>query len=233
MIKAILISPAGSEGISLSNVRQVHILEPYWNEVRIKQLIGRAIRQCSHKDLPLDDRYVDIFRYKALKLNNKITTDQKIESLSLEKDKLINTFLKLIKEAAVDCELLKNVNMIEEKYQCFKFEEPKLFENKIGPAYNEDIYFDLNLDNGLNNTNSIIKTIKVREIFAVKLIDEKTYTDKLKYWLNTETNIVYDYELKFAIGKILLTDYGIPNKLDKETFILDEIINIPKLKNIN
>jgi SNF2 family DNA or RNA helicase len=64
-IKVILISPAGSEGISLLNVRQVHVLEPYWNEVRIEQLIGRAIRQCSHKDLPFNERYVDIFRYLA------------------------------------------------------------------------------------------------------------------------------------------------------------------------
>lgn len=123
--------------------------------------------------------------------------------------------------------------MIEEKYQCFKFEEPKLFESKIGPAYKEDIYFDLNLDNGLNSTNSIIKTIKVRDIFAVKLIDKNTYSDKQKYWLNPDSNVVYDYELKFAIGKILLNEYNIPEKLDKETFIIGEIINIPKMKYIN
>ena len=34
-----MISPAGAEGINLNNVRQVHILEPYWNEVRIEQKI--------------------------------------------------------------------------------------------------------------------------------------------------------------------------------------------------
>ena len=51
IIKIMLISPAGAEGLSLSNVRQVHIMEPYWNEVRITQMIGRAIRFCSHRDL--------------------------------------------------------------------------------------------------------------------------------------------------------------------------------------
>ena len=120
--------------------------------------------------------------------------------------------------------------MVEEKYQCFKFDQPKLFEDKIGPAFKEDIYYDINLDNGLNNSNSIIKTIKVREIYAVKLIDENTYSDKQKYWLDNETFIIYDYDLKFAVGKILLTEYGIPTKLDKETFVIGEIINIPKLK---
>jgi len=232
LIKIILISPAGSEGISLSNVRQVHILEPYWNEVRIEQLIGRAIRQCSHKDLPMKERYVDIFRYKAIKKKGQLTTDQKIEGLAIEKSILINTFLQLIKEVAVDCELLKNVNMIEEKYQCFKFDEPKLFEKNVGPAYKEDMYLDNNLDNGLNSLNSIIKKIKVRKIYAVKQLSEKEYSDKQVYWLNPETFIIYDYDLKFAIGKILLTDYDIPNKIDKDTFILDEIIDIPKLKYI-
>ena len=46
VIKIMMISPAGAEGINLANVRQVHIMEPYWNEVRIEQVIGRAIRQC-------------------------------------------------------------------------------------------------------------------------------------------------------------------------------------------
>ena len=61
-----LISPAGTEGLSLKNVRQVHIMEPYWNEVRITQMIGRGVRQCSHKDLPMEERHVDIYRYKSV-----------------------------------------------------------------------------------------------------------------------------------------------------------------------
>lgn len=232
IIKIILISPAGSEGISLSNVRQVHILEPYWNEVRISQLIGRAIRQCSHKDLPMDERHVDVFRYKAVKKNEVITTDQKIEKLALEKFNLINTFLKLIKEVAVDCELYKNVNMLEEKYQCFQFEEPKLFEKKIGPAFKSDLELDSFLDNGLNSSNSVVKKIKVKKIYAVNEISNGKFSDKLLYWLNPETSIIYDYDLKFAIGKIEISEYGIPNKIDKETYLIQDIINIPKLNYI-
>ena len=77
IIKTIMISAAGAEGISLRNVRQVHILEPYWNEVRIEQVIGRAIRQCSHKDLPMEERQVDVFGYLAVRQKEKETTDQK------------------------------------------------------------------------------------------------------------------------------------------------------------
>ena len=68
-IKIMLFSPAGAECISLSNIRQMHITEPYWNEVRIIQMLGRGIRQCSHKDLPLNERHVDIYRYRSVKHN--------------------------------------------------------------------------------------------------------------------------------------------------------------------
>jgi hypothetical protein len=57
------ITSAGAEGLSLRNVRQVHIMEPYWNMIRIEQVKGRAVRICSHMDLPVAERKVDIFTY--------------------------------------------------------------------------------------------------------------------------------------------------------------------------
>tara|TARA_B110000208_G_C11787846_1_gene436278 strand:- start:178 stop:2457 length:2280 start_codon:yes stop_codon:yes gene_type:complete len=230
LIKIILISPAGSEGISLLNVREVHILEPYWNEVRISQLIGRAIRMCGHKDLPIKERYVDIYRYKAVRKDEQLTTDQKIENGAFRKNKLINSFLTPMKQVAIDCELFKNGNMLEEKYECFKFNQPKLFENIAGPVYNINFDLDKNLDNGLNSSNSVIKKIKVKKVQAVNKISDDNYSSKLDYWLDEDTYIIYDYDLKFAIGKLKLSIYNIPEKLDKYTFIIGQTINIPKLK---
>jgi hypothetical protein len=63
IVKVFMITQSGAEGISLSNVRQVHIMEPYWNKVRTDQVKGRAIRICSHADLPPEDRIVDTFFY--------------------------------------------------------------------------------------------------------------------------------------------------------------------------
>jgi hypothetical protein len=57
------ITSAGAEGLSLKNVRAVHIMEPYWNDVRLKQVKGRAIRIGSHLELPEDQRNVSIFTY--------------------------------------------------------------------------------------------------------------------------------------------------------------------------
>ena len=63
------ITSAGAEGISLKNVRRVHIMEPYWNDVRLAQVKGRAVRICSHMDLTyspdpkLNQRTVEVFTY--------------------------------------------------------------------------------------------------------------------------------------------------------------------------
>jgi hypothetical protein len=68
----LMITQSGAEGISLKNVRQVHIMEPYWNNVRVNQVIGRARRVESHIDLPKDQQNVKIFQYVI-----EFTDDQK------------------------------------------------------------------------------------------------------------------------------------------------------------
>ena len=60
------ITSAGAEGISLKNVRAVHIMDPHWNEVRLKQVKGRAIRLGSHADLDPSERNVQIFTYLSV-----------------------------------------------------------------------------------------------------------------------------------------------------------------------
>ena len=244
--KIIMISPAGAEGISLNNIRQVHIMEPYWHEVRIMQMIGRAIRQCSHKDIPIADRVVEVYRYKSVRPIPKAgqaalkwTTDQYIESTARSKEGLIQSFLDTMKEAAVDCELFRSHNSLVSQYRCFQFEEKSLFDSNIGPAFIEDIVDDQKLDNGLNSLNSTIRRIKVLEIMAVKQIvedpskvadGEAAYSEPEQYWYSPESQVVYDYDMKYAVGKVGVDDDGIPLKLDKDTFIITRVIPIPSIR---
>lgn len=234
-IKVMLISPAGSEGLSLKNVRQVHIMEPYWNEVRITQMIGRGVRQCSHKDLPMEERHVDIFRYKVKRNNSdKQTTDQYIEDLARSKSGLIQSFLDAMKEVAVDCNLFSAHNMIRQQYKCFQFDEPSLFDENIGPAYKEDIADDMKMNNGLNSVNSTVERIKVMKIKAVMLMShpsepEKRYSKPSYYWYYKKSGVVYDFDLHYAVGKISNDENGIPTKLDKDVYIIDKVIPIPQI----
>ena len=236
-IKIMLVSKAGAEGLSLFNVRQVHIMEPYWNEVIITQMIGRGIRLCSHKLLPMDERQVDVFRYKSVKKNPlTVTTDKYIEDLARTKDGVIQSFLSAVKEAAIDCVLNKNVNMSVEQYRCFQFDEKALFEKNIGPAYKQDIYDDIRMDNGSNSLNSITMKIKVMAIKAVTLLTdpsdttvEPKYSKSNNYWYYEKSGVVYDKDLHYPVGRIGYNDEGLPLKYDKDTYVITYTIPIPMI----
>lgn len=114
-------SPAIKEGVSLKRCRQVHILEPYWNFSRLAQIIGRAIRYCSHADMPYKDQWVDVYLYIAQRPNEKsfrneeeilerMSVDRYINHLALTKQGLTSKFEKLIMRNAVDCLLNDSVN---------------------------------------------------------------------------------------------------------------------------
>jgi len=231
--KIIMISPAGAEGINLNNVRQVHILEPYWNEVRIEQVIGRALRFCQHKNLPMEERKVDVFRYKMIRKNGKETTDEKMESISRKKNNLLLSFMEAVKEASVDCELFKEHNMMGSKYKCFQFNEDSLFEKPIGPAFQNKLEYDQKIDNGSNAKDSSRIKIKVRKIKAVQKIDDVSYSKEMNYWFYEETGVVYDYELNFPVGKIEKDNSGNLVMLENDIYIISDIIDIPKTQLYN
>ena len=103
MLKILLGSPSIKEGVSLLRVQQVHILEPYWNMSRMDQIIGRAIRFCSHKDVPFSDREVKVYIYLAVGLkDNEVTVDKHILNLAFKKKELTDQFDDLLKESAID-----------------------------------------------------------------------------------------------------------------------------------
>jgi hypothetical protein len=116
-IKMILGTPSIKEGVSLLRIEQVHILEPYWNMSRIQQILGRAVRFCSHKDVPKNRRYVNVYLYlstipcKISKISNEKSIDQYIWSIAKKKNKLIQDFEIALKESAFDCNLFYNSNV--------------------------------------------------------------------------------------------------------------------------
>lgn len=122
LIKVILGSPAMKEGVSLLRVRQVHMLDPYWNQSREEQVIGRAIRFCSHKDVSESKRVVDVYKYYAVTekvspnnvpnvpngQNNSV--DLHIKQMSIVKQHSISVFERVLKESAFDCQRFKSFN---------------------------------------------------------------------------------------------------------------------------
>jgi hypothetical protein len=134
--RVFMITQSGAEGISLFNTRQVHIMEPYWNNVRLQQVIGRAIRLCSHMNLPWDDRLVDVFIYLSVFTSEQKsgssgktvmtadkgkTTDQMIYDIAVVKQKLADGLFDIAQSAATDCKIHYVEQGIAAKVVCFEY----------------------------------------------------------------------------------------------------------------
>ena len=104
-VKVVLISRAGSEGIDFKFIRQVHILEPWYNMNRIEQIIGRAVRNFSHKDLDFEERNVEIFMYGTIlgNQNEEEAADLYVYRVAEFKAIQIGSVTRVLKESAVDC----------------------------------------------------------------------------------------------------------------------------------
>ena len=103
-VKIVLISQAGSEGLDFKFIRQVHILEPWYNMNRIEQIIGRAVRTCSHKDLPLEERNVELYLYGSiLKSSEEEAADIYVYRLAERKAIIIGRVSRVLKQCSVDC----------------------------------------------------------------------------------------------------------------------------------
>ena len=125
-IKVILISQTGAEGLDLKFIRQVHILEPWYNMSRIEQIIGRAVRTCSHKALPFSYRNVEIYLYASLmNESQEETADIYLYNKSEIKAIQIGEITRLLKETSIDCIL---------NYGQTNFTEETMTANNVKPV---------------------------------------------------------------------------------------------------
>lgn len=75
-IRVVIGSEAVAEGLSFSNVQQIHVISPGWNYAKTEQAIFRGIRLNSHKDLV--NPKVNIYQHVAIlndKKNKKLAFD--------------------------------------------------------------------------------------------------------------------------------------------------------------
>lgn len=173
IIKVLMITSSGSEGINLRNTRFVHIMEPYWHPVRLEQVIGRARRICSHKGLPQELQTVNVFVYlmkftekqlrsdAAIELKKKdlskslpampLTSDQYLYEISEIKGILSSQLTEVIKEAAFDCYIYSNG-------KCLNFGNPSASAFSYVPDFSEE------------QTDVIAKTNKEEVIWVGKPI---------------------------------------------------------------
>ena len=210
VIKILMITASGAEGINLRNVRYVHITEPYWHPVRTEQIIGRARRICSHIDLPEELRTVDVFLYLMrftarqvatendeslnIRMHDKsktdgttpMSTDQSLYEISNIKERITRQILTAVKESSFDCMIHANAGA-KERLQCYSF--------GMG-AGDESLAYQPNIateeDDKTQKLNKQTKTVALRKL----VVNGKEYAE------DPDTHIIYDLEL-YKMGSMI------------------------------
>jgi hypothetical protein len=108
-LRALLIGPAGAEGLSTKGTSLIQLLDPHWHESRSQQAKGRGLRFDSHRDLPEELKNVAVRRYitssqdpsilgKLLGYKRERTGDEVLENLAAEKERINEEFRRILKE---------------------------------------------------------------------------------------------------------------------------------------
>lgn len=220
--KILLLSVAGSEGISIHNVRQIHIIEPYFQQVRSIQVCGRGIRQYSHNDLPESERVVDVFEYLAeLHDNSFDTIDLQIYDKAMKKQNTLNAFLTGMQRVAIDC------NRYDEsggKF-CFRFEDDVMIKPSPGAMYLPNIEKDLLTNSGGSGSeNTKLITIEVEEVKVIRIKNNRK-SKEINALLDRSTGYVY-LPNNQIIGTILYDINGIPVMQGMNVYTMKYIIEI-------
>lgn len=206
-IDLLLLSGAGAEGLDLKNVMHIHLMEPYWNYGRIKQIIARAVRYRSHDDYPPEERKVQPYIYlstypegyvhkgKNPKRPPEKTTDVHLYTKSIKTNVLNNRFYAAMVEASIDCSIYwdRAKPDIQKKINC-------LMCVPTGERlFHPDYITDLKTRNPCRRPEK--KKIEVREI----LFNDKPYF----FSKNDGRFTVYEYNKTIAAYKEL--DYNHPH----------------------
>ena len=110
-----------NEGISLLNIKQVHILDVYFNLNRVDQVVGRGIRQCSHYNVTNKNRkpIVEVFKY-IVGVTNGSSTEEEMYRKAEFKYQLVKKVERVLKEVAIDCPLNMSGNIFKEELEKYK-----------------------------------------------------------------------------------------------------------------
>lgn len=126
-IKLILGSKVMNEGITLQNIKDIHVLDTWFTLGLVEQIIGRGIRDCKHYDLMTNDNFfprVNIFKYvSSLKNSSIISKEEELYYKAEIKFLNVKEVERILMENAIDCPLNYNVNKRIIKTNCRNFND--------------------------------------------------------------------------------------------------------------
>jgi hypothetical protein len=113
-IRIVIASPKVSEGVDFRNIRQIHVLDPWFNMSRIEQVLGRGMRTCSHSMLPFEEQNCTVYLHVCRYTNSEQETVDEYIYRTFVEDKAIRIakVKRIITESAMDCELQQAANSL-------------------------------------------------------------------------------------------------------------------------
>lgn len=123
IVKAVLATDKASEGMDLRNIREVHVMQPWFHMQKIEQIVGRSARNCSHSTLPLEKRNVTIYLHAALLPrvrkkggggggSSQESVDLRAYRIAEMKQRRINEVEDILTSTSIDCSANKNIQFM-------------------------------------------------------------------------------------------------------------------------
>ena len=205
--------------MDFKNIREIHVLDPWYHLYKIEQIIGRGIRYCSHSYHPKEKQNVTVYLHTALVNYEQESIDTNTYLIAEKKASEIGEIEKILKGNAIDAFLnkdinyitgLKNINMRTTWGKSVEVDINDKEYTKIC-SFSDDCDIDINTGKGkykkledpaniIDDTFSItdisesIKEIytivkELFEIYELYTIDE--LKDRIKQVIDTDDRIIY------------------------------------------
>lgn len=224
-IKVIIITRTGSEGLDFTNIRSIHIVDPWYNMNRIEQIIGRGIRFCSHKNLKFENRNCCIYMYNSQGKNkDKETADMYIYRLAEKKSLKIGNVTRVLKETAVDCVLnISQTNFSFSNMEGLKIEQNIHTGNTITLDVGDKPYTSMcDYQESCEYKCKNIFKGEIKELEDVKDIDYSTYNEE---FISSNSSLIIQKIKKMFYDKYFYTRSDIISEIKSTSnYSLDEIL---------
>lgn len=227
LIKVLIGTKKAKEGLDLRHVRQVYILDPWWNMVSVEQAMGRAIRFLSHYRIKeggssdgfpdFKDRYVkidlligvfsgdQIGRLRGGGSNNQtVTVDERALTTALNKLDTSNKIEDLLNKSAFDCGLYgtKQIPCVN------RFETSETGTSYVSSIQNEPIDIEYNLTRVLKENKYFKVLVEGQEYFRSETIEDIEVEFETEGGIKTQKAELILYE-NYMDGGILIPAYAI------------------------
>jgi DNA polymerase III delta prime subunit len=183
-IKVVLMTPIAAEGLNFKNIREIHVLDPWYHMNRLEQVIGRTIRTCSHSGLPLEKRNVTVYLHTTVsstKTND--TADMYDYKISARKLFEMQKAEEVIRNASLDCSLMLNINYYPKEIFQFTSQMQTSQGKTITYAYGDSIDDKpkcINIQEQTSNKNLIIRSDVYQNILPTLISKIINYISKTK-----------------------------------------------------